>query len=910
MKLDQATLNYCEQLFDKGQFRAELTLSTSSIPAYKKCLAQAQSKLDEDFHKGVAIETLVHARAWLIDQMISLAWEHWIGHECDDIALVAVGGYGRGELHPYSDIDLLILLASDNYSTYQQGIEAFITLLWDIRLAVGHSVRSITECCEQVAIDITIMTNLLESRTLCGPKRLVKQLLADIKAKQYWPSKKFLKAKYEEQRQRHKKFNETEYLLEPNLKSSPGGLRDIHMINWVSRHHFAIKNLAQLVDQGLLTDSEYRILRSGRQYLWKVRYGLHLLAKRDENRLVFDYQKQLAQQFDYQDTHSSLAVEQFMQQYFRTVMALGELNDLLLQHFDDLILSADKPVTVTTLNERFQINNNYIEAVSPAVFKNSLSALLEVFVLMTQHPEILGVKASTIRLIREHRYLIDENFRSNPGNTALFIELMKAPYGLTVNLRRMVRYGVLGRYLPPFGKIIGQMQHDLFHIYTVDAHTLLLIKFLRSFHYQESKTRFPIATKIIKTLEKPELLNIAGLFHDIAKGRGGDHSKLGAVEAEQFCKQHQLNEQDTALVVWLVKHHLLMSSTAQRQDLSDPEIINQFAKQVSTGSRLDYLYALTVADINATNPSLWNSWRASLLRQLYSATKQAFARGLENPFDKQEQIQTTQQQAAALLTTAEVTPATIEKLWHDFGDDYFLRHTAEEISWHCQEVLNHKQRKPLILIKETTEQQAEATTQIFIYTKDREGLFAVLTAALDKLNLNVQDARIITSQTGYSLDTFIVLEQNGKPIGHKPYRIKQIKQHLVKALIRHNKNPELINRRTPRQLKHFAYPAEVMISQDNKNQRTIIEIITPDRPGLIALIGKLFVELQLVIHNAKIATLGERVEDVFFVTDLQGNPITDETTCLQIQQTLCQHLDNRLQQDSIGKNQQRSLTIQ
>lgn len=625
---------------------------------------------------------------------------------------------------------------------------------------------------------------------------------------------------------------------------------------------------------------------------------------------MFDYQKQLAQQFGYQDSHSSLAVEQFMQQYFRTVMALGELNDLLLQHFDDLILSAGKPVTVTALNERFQINNNYIEAVSSHVFKNTPSALLEIFVLMTQHPEILGVKASTIRLIREHRYLINEDFRNHPTNTTLFIELMKAPYGLTINLRRMMRYGILGRYLPAFGKITGQMQHDLFHIYTVDAHTLLLIKFLRSFHYEESKTVFPVATKIIKTLAKPELIYIAGLFHDIAKGRGGDHSELGAVDAEQFCQRHQLNEHDTALVVWLVRNHLLMSSTAQRQDLSDPEVINQFAQQVSTAARLDYLYALTVADINATNPSLWNSWRASLLRQLYSTTKQAFTRGLENPFEKQEQTRVTQQQAATLLAAAKIEATTIRQLWRDLGDDYFLRHTIEEVCWHCQGIIDHKQNKPLILIKESTEQQTEATTQIFIYTKDREGLFAVITAALDKLGLNVQDARIITSQTGYSLDTFIVLEQNGKPVGHKPYRIKQIKQHLVKALIRHNKHPDLINRRTPRQLKHFAYPAEVMITNDDKNQRTIIQITTPDRPGLIALIGKLFVILKLTIHNAKIVTLGERVEDVFFVTDLTGNPIKDYDTCLQIQQTLCQHLDIRSQQDSIGKNQQRSLTIQ
>ncbi|WP_051310918.1 [protein-PII] uridylyltransferase [Zooshikella ganghwensis] len=902
----------CTELFDKGQFRADLILSSNPLPAYKKSLQRAQQKMDELYQAGINIEHLVHGRAWVMDQLLMLAWEFYVGQQQEDIVLLAVGGYGRGQLHPHSDIDLLILLSGNQHNHYLSAIQSFLTLLWDLNLAVGHSVRSLDECVSAAADEITVMTNILEARVITGFAPLLNKLWQRIGYLGIWPSRLFLQAKYEEQRTRHKKYNETEYNLEPNLKSSPGGLRDIQMISWVTRRHFGTTKLHDLVNCQLLTENEYSILISGQDFLWQVRYGLHMLARRDENRLLFDYQQQLATLFGYKDRPGSLAVEQFMQKYFRVVMSLGELNDLLLQHFDDLILSAGQAQTVVSINERFQTRNNYIEVVTPDVFRKTPSALLEIFVIMTQNPSILGVKATTIRLIREHRYLINNEFRNDPHNAALFLQLMAAPYGLTVNLRRMVRYGLMGRYLPEFGRIIGQMQHDLFHIYSVDAHTLLLIKFLRRFHYSENAEQFPVASEIVQRLPDLALLHIAGLYHDIAKGRGGNHSELGAEDARAFCIRHSIAKEDSNLIIWLVRNHLLMSTTAQRKDLSDPEVIHAFARQVIDQTHLDYLYVLTVADINATNPKLWNSWRAALLRQLYQETKRVLRRGLEKPADKNERIASRQEEALTLLNTENIPTTQIFNIWHSLDDNYFLRHSVEEIVWHTQGILTENTTNgPLVLVRETTHPGFEGATQLFIYTKDSDNLFAAATAAIDQLNLNIQDARIITSHNNYSLDTFTVLEADSTPIGDNPQRIKRIKRTLTHKLNNPARYPSIIQRRTPRQLKHFTYPAEVTISNNPNNGTTILEIIAPDRPGLLALLGRIFMELGLFIHNAKIATLGERVEDVFFITDAHGCPITDADKCEHIRQTICKQLDDRALQDAGRRTSRRkSLTIQ
>ncbi len=881
-----------QSLFDRGQFRADLTLSSNPIFAYKKSLREAHNTLNRWFDEKLDITVLVNARAWYIDQMLSLAWEHYPWHKEEAIALVAVGGYGRGELHPGSDIDILILLESDNYSVHQPHIEAFLTLLWDIGLKLGSSVRSVDEAIEQARGDLSIITNLIESRPLAGPGRLYQQLQKGISTEHMWPSKQYLQAKFEEQRKRHRKYNDTEYNLEPNIKGSPGNLRDLHMLGWVSHRHFGTHDPAGLVTSGFLTKGEYRLLIKCRSFLWKIRWALHTRQNRCEDRLLFEFQKNLAEQFNYRDNRGAMAVEQFMQSYFRTVMAVTQLNDMLLQHFDDGILNANAIPTVVPINDRFQIRNNYIETRHPDVFLQYPPAILEMFVLMTRDHEILGARAETIRQLREHRHLVDKAFQSDPRCTRLFLELMQAPFNMTATLRRMARYGILGRYLPEFNRVIGQMQFDLFHTYTVDAHTLLLIKYLRRFSYKDQARQFPVATMILKTLPKPRLLYIAGLFHDIGKGRGGDHSQLGAIDAEKFCRRHGLDNEDTLLVTWLVKEHLTMSTTAQRMDISDPEVIHAFAGKVASLERLDYLYTLTVADINATNPLLWNGWRASLLQQLYKHTRHFLKQGVNPLPSRASQIITIKEKTMPLLADRGITQGQADGLWGQMGGSYFISHEPEELAWQLAGILTHDEDNPLIIIRETSSTEEHGGSRIFIYTPNQPNLFAATVAALDHLHLLIQDARIFTSAGDFSLDTFTVLERDGSAIGRNRQRIYQIQYHLEKVLTSPGSFPDLIRRRTPRQLKHFSREPEVVLSHHISSRETLLSITATDRPGLLAIIGKAFMILGLQVERAKIATFGEKVEDRFVITKKAGKAFCDPRYC----QAICSKLINVLKQ--------------
>ena len=879
------------ELFDRGQFQAELALKPSPIAAFKKAIQSAQAVLDARFREGREIRREIEDRAWFVDQILREAWALLDWSEDADIALLAVGGYGRGELHPHSDIDLLILLESADHETFREPIERFLTLLWDIGLEVGQSVRSIEECADEARADLTVVTNLMESRTIAGPERLRQQMIEVTSPERMWPSKHFFIAKREEQRARHAKYNDTEYNLEPNVKGSPGGLRDIQTLLWVARRHFGSIRPQAMVDQGFLQENEFTQLREAQEFLWKVRYALHMVAGRAEDRLLFDHQATIAQMLGFGGDDRKLAIEQFMKQYYRAVMGIVELSDLILQHFEEVILKAEESDRIEPLNSRFQLRDGYMEALHPQIFARAPFALLEVFVLMAQHPEIKGVRSDTIRLLRDHRHLIDDDFRRDIRNTSLFIELFKSREGIHRNLRRMNRYGILGRYLPEFGHIVGQMQHDLFHIYTVDAHTLNVIKHLRKLGKPGVAEKYPLAAKVIERLPKPELIYLAGLYHDIGKGRGGDHSELGAVDAEAFCVRHQLPRWDTRLIVWLVQNHLAMSTTAQRKDLSDPAVINDFARMVGDQTRLDYLYVLTVADINATNPSLWNSWRASLLRQLYTETKRALRRGLENPLAREEQIRHTQSAALDILVRGGTDPDDAELLWSQLGDYYFLRHTAADVAWHTEAILQHPQDGgPLVLIKETTQREFEGGTQIFIYAPDQHDFFAVTVAAMSQLNLNIHDARVITSTSQFTLDTYVVLDADGGSIGDNPARVREIRAGLIDALKNPDDYPTIIQRRVPRQLKHFAFPPQVTIHNGAQRPVTVIELVAPDRPGLLAKIGGIFLDFDLSLQNAKIATLGERVEDVFFVTDANNQPLSDPELCKRLQDTIIEQL--------------------
>lgn len=882
------------EVFDPARFESALKGAKSRIPLFKKNIERTSDYLHQHFQHGDQIRELIWARSWFIDQLLASAWSLFDWPE--DASLVAVGGYGRGELHPHSDIDILLLFENDDIEQYGDLVSDFVTLLWDINLDIGHSVRSINDCLKEAANDITIATNIMESRTIAGPKTIHAKLMSVTGTDNIWPSREFFRAKWDEQINRHRKHGNSEYNLEPNVKSSPGGLRDIQMIAWIANRHYGITNFEDFYEQGLLLKEELDLLNKGIDYLWRVRYALHMITGRAEDRLLFDHQRTLAKMFGFDDENSQLAVEQFMQEYYQIALSLGQLNDVLIQYFDESILRSNVDAIVKKINPRFRVHNGHIEVISDDIFDQHPPALMEVFVLMANNHDIDGARASTIRLIRNRsKTLITDEWRNDPLVIQYFMELLRSPSKVALQLRRMLRFGVLGKYLPEFGEIIGQMQHDLFHIYSVDAHTMEVVKNMRRFHYQEMEQKFPVASRIVKRLEKVELLYIAGLYHDIGKGRGGNHSLLGAVDARAFCERHQLNKRDTNLVVWLVENHLLMSSFAQRKDISDPEVIREFGEIVGNQTYLDYLYTLTVADINATNPNLWNSWRASLLRQLYAETKRALRRGLEKAIDTQEWIEEKQNNAIDQLENLGFSEIDIRKIWANIAEDYFLREKVDDIVWHTEAIAQHiNLDEPLVLIKESSNLDFEGATQIFIHTNANKSIFPLMTSALEQLDLNVQDARIYDPGRGFTLDTFYVLDDDGESLGEKAGRIKNITAALKQHLIDPDQYCAILNKRTPRQMRLFSMPTEASITTDYDKGYSTLEVITPDRPGLLARIGQIFHQYDIQLKTAKITTLGERVEDLFFITDENGNPIDDPKQQQKITDAICNELDQQL----------------
>ncbi len=882
------------KFFDLRKFKQKLSKSDSPIRCFREAIDDSRARLDERFRNKGNIEEIISDLTGFIDQLLTVAWQQHSWKDADDISLLAVGGYGRGELHPYSDIDIQILLARNNSKKYKADIEQFLTFLWDINLEIGQSVRSINDNKQEAARDITVATALLESRTVCGNPALCKKLILEVSKKKTWEPKKFFAAKREEQIARHAKYDDIDYALEPNLKVAPGGLRDIQTIGWISKRYFGASDFQELVERGFLQKNEYQDLIKGRNFLWSLRYGLHMLNERKEDRLLFEHQRELAEIFDFKDDDTSLAIEKLMKEYYRNVMTIRELNDVLLQLFDEEIIRSREKAKILTLNARFQIHNNYIEALHSRVFRQNPFALLEIFVLIAQDAKIEGIRASTIRLIRNGRQLIDDDFRNDIRNTTLFMELLRSPYKMVARLKQMKRYGILGAYLPEFGRVIGQMQHDLFHIYTVDDHTLQVIENMRRLRHPEAAERYPIASRIVKTLPKVELLYIAGLYHDIAKGRGGDHSELGVLDAEAFCKRHHLGKWDTALVGWLVKNHLLMSSIAQRKDIQDPDVIKDFAKTVGDQTHLDYLYTLTVADINATNPNLWNTWRASLLSQLYQSTKRSLSLGMEKVVGKTSRIQDNQNQALEILASKNMTRKQALLTWDNPNEEYFLRETPEDIARQTLAIAKHEDsEEPLIQIKNSSKHQYEGATQVFIYTRNSHFLFANVANAFDRLNLNIQDARIYHTASNMALLTFMILETDGAPIKKNSDRMTEIR-NLLLEYARPLEKTANNKAHMPRQLRHFNRATETTFNNPENLPYSVLEVLCPDRPGLLAKVANIFVEKRIILHNAKITTLGENVEDVFFITDENDKPIRDKTLAKELQALIKEKLDATL----------------
>ena len=849
---------------------ALLAEANGSPAVYREYLRQAHEELKTRFLAEDPIEDLVHARAALIDVVLREAWRTQHLVDIDSWTLVAVGGYGRGELHPCSDIDIMLLVPEPPDAHGRGYVERLVTFLWDIGLEVGHSVRTVDECVQESTADVSVMTTLLEARQLAGSANLLAQMRDALAAEHVWPVKEFFEAKVREQSERHLKAHDTAYNLEPNVKTGPGGLRDIQTIAWVAKRHFGSDTLDGLATRGFLSVAELRRLKQAQAFLWKVRFGLHVLTGRREDRLLFDHQIRLAQTFGYEDASYTLAVEQFMQRYYRTVMDVSLLNELLLQVFREAILTESEPPR--PLNSRFQVRNGSLEAVNSDVFARTPSAILELFVLLQQNPEINGVRASTMRAVARSLWLVDEEFRQNPRNHRLFLEIVRSPVGVTHELRRMNTYGVLGRYIPAFGRIVGRMQYDLFHAYTVDAHTLFVVSNLRRFAIPRYDHELPAASRIMQSLPRTEVAYLAALFHDIAKGRGGDHSELGAVDAEAFCLEQGLSPYDARLVAWLVRSHLELSITAQKQDIADPQVINAFARKVGDESHLDYLYVLTCADVRGTNPKLWNSWKASLFHDFYDRVKRALRRGLESPIDQEQLVRETREAAQRLLVEHGVSDTDVEKTWARFSPPYFLRHTPEEVAWHTRLLAERDagSDEPLVALDP---RGVRGTTSVLIFARAHRHGFARTTAVLDQLGLNIVDARITPTGDGFSLDLYHVLEDDGAPITDND-RKNEIERAIWRSLQRPEDTPFAVSRRAPRQARMFNTPTQIQISVDERNRRSVLELTAGDRPGLLSDIGKVLMEQHLQLHDAKILTVGERAEDVFYITDFEQRPLS------------------------------------
>ena len=863
----------------------------STTAARRQRLAEVTAALAERYWENYPVEELMDDLTSLVDELVLDAWQQHLG-EHTGVALFAVGGYGRRELHPGSDIDLLVL--AKRPEKLRAPIENFLRDVFDLNLEVGHSVRDVKGCLQQARADITVATALLERRVMAGDMALVRKLDEKLKPERVGSADEFFRAKHEEQTQRHDNYLDTDYNLEPNIKTSPGGLRDIHTALWICLRQFAITDTEELVALGVLTDLERRWLEDGRRFLWWVRYGLHLVAGRKEDQLRFAHQRELAQRLGFVDTDAKSGVERFMHHYYRHVLALTEVNDIIIQFFRE---RSDKPRRdkLETINNDFVLRNKHMQTQGDDVFRNNPAALLEMFVIIAHREDVEGVSAATIRLIRESLHLIDDGFRNNPEHTQLFMRLLKAPFNIVTQLTRMRRYGVLARYIPEFGQIVGQMQHDLFHIYTVDAHTMMVIGNMRRFRYPEAMQHAPVAHQCVQAIPKPELLYIAGLYHDIGKGRGGDHSELGAIDARLFCQRHQLNSADTDTVCWLVERHLFMSSVSQHQDIYDPEVVQDFAREVRSEMRLNYLYALTVADINATNPTLWNNWRASLLRHLFNETRKALKNGLASLPDRADAIKACQESALERLQEdTDTPPQQITALWQDLGEDLFLRHPPAQIAQLTVHLLTHNSADGVFVHLEDTPTQSasEGATLIYLMLADRPGAFAAIVTSLSKLNLSIVDASIHTSASGQCFNTLTVLNHVGEAIAEQDSLRQRICDSLRKSLNDETLDTAGQERRIPRQLRELPWPTEVEVTTEDN--LTTISILAADRPGLLAHLGLLFMEMKLTLRSARITTLGERVEDIFIVQNERGEGLYDTEEIYTLKHTLRQRLDSEL----------------
>jgi [protein-PII] uridylyltransferase len=854
--------------------QAELRRATI-VASLRTELQEARARLREAYPADPSPRRLLSRHSRHVDRIVRRIWSG--GAPSRNATLVATGGYGRDELFPSSDIDLLVLIASPPSPDERVRLEALIGMFWDAGLEVAHSVRTIEACLQEARADVTVRTSLLESRQIAGSRALYTRFRAAM-ADAMDPGA-FFKAKKLEQEQRHAKHLDAAYALEPNLKEAPGGLRDLQAIRWIALACGIGKRWTDLVTAGLVLRAEAAQLARHEAVLQDLRIRLHYLASRREDRIVFDYQSALAAQCGFRGTPTRRASEQLMQRYYRTAQAVTQLNTILMQNLEArLVPEPEGPPRM--LNERFAVRGERLDVVDPALFERHPAAVLESFLLMQQHQDLRGMTAQTLRALWRARGRFDARVRRDPVTRLTFLHILQQPRGIVHEFRRMNQYGVLGGYLPEFGRIVGQMQHDLFHVYTVDQHILMVVRNLRRFTIPDLAHEFPLCSQLMSGFERNWLLYIAALYHDIAKGRGGDHSDLGAGEVRRFCSRHGLAREDTSLVAFLVQHHLSMSSVAQKQDVHDPEVVEAFARMVATERRLTALYLLTVADVRGTSPKVWNAWKAKLLEDLFrSARRVLTGRALQ----LDAALAQKQAEATRLLRLYALADSVKERFWAELDTPYFLRHDAQEIAWQTR-MLHAKVGSPVPVVRARLATIGEGL-QVLIYAPDREALFARICGYFDRLGFNIAEAKVHTTRGGHALDSFLVMGQG--PIAHYRDMISMIETELAEELASAKPLPPPRAGRMSRRVRHFPITPVVDIRPDERGKYHVLSIVAADRPGLLYRVARILSEHGINLHTARINTLGDRAEDVLLVS---GSELWNPKPLLALEQEVLQAL--------------------
>jgi [protein-PII] uridylyltransferase len=849
-----------------------------SVSELRARFRQGKAALIEQFRQSGPTASgalrLVRSLARHVDRTLLDLWQHALMPP--GAALLAVGGYGRAELYPYSDVDVLVLLPPEHEHAHaneslKSSIERFITACWDIGLEIGSSVRTVGECVEESHRDLTVQTALLESRYLCGSRRVFntfQQACAEA-----MDPKAFLRAKMLEMHQRHQKYEETPYALEPNCKESPGGLRDLQVLIWVARAAGLGKTWSELAATGLITPFEVKQLQRNEGLLRLIRARLHMVAGRREDRLVFDLQTGVAESFGYQAVQGQRVSEILMRRYYWAAKAVAQLNQILMFNIEERV-SGTQDAPMRPINDKFLDRGGMLEVVSDDLYERDPNAILETFYQTCLGPK--GLSPRTLRALYNARELMNTQWRCDPANRATFMKILQATEGQTHAFRLMNHTSVLGRYLWVFRRIVGQMQHDLFHVYTVDQHILMVLRNVRRFFIPEHAHEYPFCSQLAAQWDRPYLLYLAALFHDVAKGRGGDHSDLGAMEVRRFCREHRVPKDDASLVEFLVQRHLTMSRIAQKEDLSDPEVIEAFAKLVGDERRLSGLYLLTVADIRGTSPKVWNAWKGKLLEDLYRLTLRALG-GTQPNLDAE--IEARKQEARHTLNLYSLLPGSEAALWQTLEVSYFARHDAGDIAWHARSLHRHvRTAEPVVRARLSSVGEG---LQVLVYSPDRPDLFARICGYFDSAGFNILDAKVHTSRTGYALDTFQVTSS----IHDLHYRdiISLVETQLTQALQATGALPEPSRGRLSRRVKSFPITPRVSLRPDERAQRWLLGVSTSDRSGLLYAIARVLARHHINLQLAKITTLGERVEDTFLV---DGSELQESRLQLEIESEL------------------------